>query len=83
MFEEDKHILLNMKTVIKWNKDYIMLKKINLGEFNWKQKYKYFETILYHVFRNHELWSKFYLILENYIKGITIFSPKYTKMKYV
>lgn len=35
MLKEEKHIiLLNMKTVIKWNKDYIMLKKINLGEFN-------------------------------------------------
>lgn len=31
MLKEDKYILLNMKTVIKWNKDYIMLKKINLG----------------------------------------------------
>ena len=26
-----------MKNVIKWNKNYIMLKKINLGEFNRKQ----------------------------------------------
>ena len=38
MLKEDKQtILLNMKNVIKWNKNYIMLKKINLGEFNRKQ----------------------------------------------